>query len=340
MAWGTKPSGADLWKLGVARQKKTPATAAGGFTPFQAPTQAPIGSYDPAFDAQLENAQQGFAWAGQDFDTGNLRRDNDYGTNTGRLNSQYDLATGRQGEDYNEAKQYLGEDYGTSKQQLGEDRASSLADLLTARTRGQEDYGRATSDLGRSYTRLGDSQRQNAQAAGVAGGGALAQALMKRKENQAHDQSGIDMQNTRFMDDNTLATGRTNQQYDRQGQALETSYTRSGSSLDKNNARGLQDLLTGRSQGLEDLGRGYFREGQDANTAFTRAGVQNETFGRQINAQTLGIAAQNGALPTAPANEHTYKGITYRNETHNGKQYRRLPNGRLVPITQKLASAV
>lgn len=284
----------------VARRKKALAASLDAqqhaFTPYQAPTHAPLGSYDPAYDAQLENAQQGFDWTAQDYVTGQTRLAGDYGT-----------ATGRQAQDYGLAKDYL-----------GQDRAATLGDLLTSRQRGQQDYQTATGDLTRSYTRLGDSQRQNAQAAGVAEGGALAQALMKRQENQAHDQAGIDTQQSRFLQDNQTQTDRTNQSYDRQGAALNLSNQR----------------------GTEDLGQNFFRSATDANTGYQRAGIQNAAFGRQLNAEELAIAAQNGGLPTRPANEHTYQGITYRDEMHNGKLYRRLPSGRLVPSTVKLASAI
>lgn len=338
-----------------------PQTAAQGFKPFVTPTQAPVGSYDPAYDAQLENAQTGYLWSADDRERARERLFSDYGTADDRLQGQYNTAVGRQSEDYGLAKQYMGEDYnqgksqlaqdyGTSKGYLDQDRASSLGDLLTAKNRGQEDYGQAVKDLDRSYGRLGDSQRQNANAAGVGGGGALAQAMMKRKENQAYDQSGIDRSNSRFMQDNQTQTDRTNQGFDRQGaslqqgfdrgnQSLDQGFQRGTTQLDQQNTRGLADMLTGRNQSAEDLDTNFLRTGYDANLAGKREFLQNETFKKQINQQTLGIAAANGSLPTAPENEHTYKGITYRNETHNGKTYRRLPNGRLVPTTQKLASA-
>lgn len=283
-------------KAGIRKGLAAQAQATHAFTPYQAPSTAPAGSYDPAYDAQLENANQGFDWTAQDYVTGQTRLNGDYGT-----------ATDRQAHDYGQAKDYLGQDH-----------ASALANLLTSRNRGVEDYGTATGNLQRNYLNLGTQQSAQARSAGAGEGGALAQALLKRQANQGRDQSGLDTQQARFLADNTTRTDQENQGFQRQSDALDLSNQR----------------------GTEDLGQNYFRGSVDAGTGYQRAGIQNATFGRQLNAEKLAIAAQNGGLPLAPENEHTYKGITYRTEVHNGKTYRRLPNGRLVPTTQKLASAI
>lgn len=243
-------------------------TATGAFTPFTAPTEAPPGSYDPAYKAQQDNANIGFGYAAQDYGTQQARTANDYA----------------------QAQGYL-----------GQDRTSALADLLTARTRGQQDATTATTDLSRNYGNLATAQAGQQRAAGVGEGGALAQAMQKRQANQGVDQSRIDTSLGRLLQDNTTATDRTNQSYDRQGAALDTS---------------------------------YFRGNTDLNTNFSRAGQMNDAFNRQSNTEQLYIAGQNGGLPVRPSNEYGAAGHEYRIEVHNGKRYHRLPNGDLVSSKQ------
>lgn len=238
------------------------------FTPFQAPTSAPAGSYDPAYDAQLDNANVGFGYAAQDYDTSKTR---------------------------------LGVDYDEGKKLAATDHGYSLADLLTSRNRAGEDYATTTQGIQRDYTNLGTAQAGQARAAGVASGGALAQALAKRNANQGLAQAGVDRSRDRFNEDNATGVARENDRYGRQSAQMDTS---------------------------------FFRGNADLDTGYQRAGAENDRFGRQVNTQTLYAAGAAGALPTRPANESTNSktGETYRTETFNGTVYHVYPTGRMVPI--------
>lgn len=141
----------------------------------------------------------------------------------------------------------------------------ALAELLHTRDttlqRGGEDYNTATQNLQRNYRNLGVSQGERARAQGVSHGGALAQALRKRTENQGRDQSGLDTSWRRLSDD-------TNYQYD----------------------TGRGRVLSGASQQQGDLDRGL---GQ--------ATEQNTLFGQQLGTAKVTSAQQMGTLPDLPA---------------------------------------
>lgn len=398
MAWGQPPKGRDIWRIAAqAQQAKAlgvpveALAAAQAPAPYVTPTEAPVGSYDPAYDAQIENANQGWAWAAQDYDTSKARIGNDF-----------DLAQQYMGEDRSSALGDLltqrvrsQDDYQSAAKYLGEDRQNALGDLTTQRTRGQEDYdqsygrlstdygttkGRArddfltntgrvgedyataTGDLNRNYTNLGVQQGEGARAAGVAGGGALAQAMMKRQANQARDQGRIDqsrdrtMQDmstgfnrgnadldlgygrqsadmgqglARFLQDNSTATGRTNQGYDRQSEQMGTAFNRN---MDDNT------LATGRTTQAYDrqgnaLSTQFQRGNIDLDTNFTRGGITNANYNQQMGDQKLYLAAAAGGLPTPPA---TTAGKV---EVYNGKRYTRLPSGELVPAPASAPAA-
>src|SRR3954463_8562660 len=264
-----------------------------GFTPFKAPVNPPPGTYDPAIDAQVRAAQRGYGDLGQDYTVGKTRAQDDYLTATG-----YDQA-----------------DYQNALGDLTQTHDRSLSDLLLGRSRGAEDYNSSIAGLDRSYQRLGGRQAQSAAAAGVSGGGALAQALAKRTANEAIDRAPIDTNYNRFLSDSQTQEGRVNQDF------------ATGSSR-------LQDQLN-RQLGAASLGldRTYGDQG-DETVKLARAGRENTAFGIDATASRWGQAAQTGyTAPEKPANEHTdpRTGQTFRLvRTPAGQLVRMLPSGQQV----------
>lgn len=192
----------------------------------------PVGTYDPSIDAQARQAQTGY----QDLTTD----------------------TGLQ-------KTYLSNDFVDSQNQIQQQQGNSLADLLRNYNRSSEDLGvqrdqantnhaRALQDLSQSrdnvglkYTRLANSQLQGANAAGVLGGGAMAQASQKRAFNQ-----GLDLQPI-------------NTAQQREGQDYQTT---------------LADLLRTQGRVQQDYGTGVDRTNTAATHDLQRGAV---TYGRNVN---------------------------------------------------------
>ena len=205
------------------------------------PTSPPPGSYDPAIDAQVGQTNRGLG----DYLSDHIRDFGEPGTALG----------GRTGEDYTLGK--AGIERGAGR---------SLVDLLTGRTRAQEDYGQSIAGLDRSFAQQGAAQTQTARAAGVQRGGALAQAMAKRNENKAIARQPIDTGFARFNQDSSQAETRLNE--------------------DKGLALG-------------DLDRGFLRGTDDAGIALARAQRENTQFGLDANAQRFYQA--NLPLGGAPA---------------------------------------
>jgi hypothetical protein len=213
----------------------------GGSVNYVAPTSPPPGSYDPSLDAAYDSASRGYRYGVGDAATGDLR-----GT----------------------------EDYQLAHDQITRQRDQTLSDLLTSHTREGQDYSSATQNLQRSFQRLGDSQAQNAQAAGVAGGGALAQALQKRTENQSIEQAPIDTSHQRALENYNTGVTRTNEGADLQ--------------------LGHLDLL-GSPASAENPAGG--REWQDRHTTLARQGEELSNFGLDTNASRWYQATANGYAP-------------------------------------------
>lgn len=244
--------------------------------PYPKQTTAPPGTYDPALDAQGENAALGLTWAGQD-----------YGLGRERLTNDYNLGKARLGED---------RDFSLSGLLLGKNRG--LEDIGTSRSRLNEDWDIATKDLGRQFSELADSQTANARAAGVAGGGALAQSLMKRQADQSREQGRLDLGRDRGLFDLGRSETRLGEDYDRNVGRTNTLYDRQGVDLDTGYARGTADM----------------------DTLYGRQQVQGGMFQNQLNSQKIFQAQQGNMLPGKPV------------EVHNGIRYERQPDGRLTPI--------
>lgn len=247
-----------------------------GFTPFKQPTSPPVGTFDPALDQQYRASQRGFndlfAQINQDPNAGDL------GVQPMRAQDDYQLQLGR-----------LGEQYGNTS-----------ADIATSRAREGENYGQAIGTLDRNYAQLANRQAQAANQAGVVSGGALAQALAKRRANRVIEQQPIDTQHQRTLAD--LGT---------QQQRLDAGY--------------------GEQRG--DLGLTLQRQDEDWTTQLANARRELTQFGLDTNESKFAQAAQAGFVPPQkPANEFSRRGVTYRRvSTPQGRRYM-LPSGRLLTI--------
>lgn len=264
-----------------------------GFTPFKAPVNPPPGTYDPSIDAQVRATGRGYEYMQEDFPVNKARAQDDYLTATQNDQTDYQNALG----------------------DLTQTHDRSLSDLLMGRTRGTEDYNASIAGLDRSYQRLGGRQAQSAAAAGVSGGGALAQALAKRTANEATDRAPIDTNYNRFLSDSQTQEGRANQEFI------------TGSSR-------LKDQLDRRLGALSlGLDRSYGETG-DQTVALGRAGNENIQYGIDATAARWGQAAQTGyTAPEKPANEHTdpRTGQVFRLvRTPAGQLVRMLPSGQTV----------
>lgn len=238
-----------------------------GFVPWQA-VSPPPGTYDPTIDANRDAASRGL------FD---LRQD------TERANTR------------------AGGDLGLATEGVNQSRGWSLADNMRTRTRSQEDHGTATENLGRQYTNLGRSQAQQAQQAGAVGGGALAQALLKRTANQGREQKGLDTTLARTLEGLSTSDQRINKSADDRIGGLTLDYNR----------------------GVEDRNQ----------VQLPRAIREDTQFGIASEKQRAFQASSNGLFdaPVRAANEFKSPGGTsYR--VLKGKKGNRfqLPDGRIV----------
>ena len=218
-----------------------------GFTPFNPGAKPPSGTYDPSLDAALRGANRGF---------GDLEADR----GTQDLRSAADLDIFKYG--LNTQRERLTSDVGTSRKRL------------------TEDYTSNTQALARRYMQQGQGQAQSAQAAGAAGGGALAQALLKRTANQGIDQKGLD-----------------------------TSRDRGLSDLQSQQDRGMADLQRSWDQAKLTHDRGV----EDRDQTVRRGGRELGAFTTDTAEQRAFMAGQSGWENRGPANEFkSPKGMSYR----------------------------
>lgn len=158
------------------------------FTPFQAPTRPPSGTYDPSLDAEERAAERGFLDLQQD-----TERD------TGRAFSDvYDETLG------------------------------AIPNLQRQRREETQDYGRSIQELQRGFQRLGVGQTNAARAAGIDSGGVLAQALRKRRENETFQRQPIDVAHRRFGEENDRQIAKVGLDYGRAGEDRATTLARGG----------------------------------------------------------------------------------------------------------------
>ena len=199
-------------------------------------------------DRTLADILRQRTWGNEDFDR-----------TLSRGYEDFDRVLGRGNEDFSTREQRSRQDFGFQRQDINRSSGRALADILTGRTRNEEDFQRSSAGLARSYQRLGNQQRQVAGARGVRRGGTLAAALAKRQENEAWDRQPLETARSRYMQDSTQAETRL-------GEDQRTSLERLGVA----ETRETEDITRGRTRLGEDVTTGRTRLGQDVSTGRTR----------------------------------------------------------------------
>lgn len=285
MAWTSPGLNNSLLNSLNASLKKPAAVTT--WQPWQAPIAPPAGSYDPTLGHTTVGPD------GQLYGSGGL---------AGQAQRGYDNLTG----DVSDLNARDNSELGFTVDGLKRQKGRTLADLLQSRTREGQDYTQATADLGQNYARLATSQAGNAVMSGVAQGGTFAAALAARAANQGHDQTSLDLQHTRFDDDNTMATTRVNEDYG-------------------------EDDLGAIGQARRQAGYGI----TDRLSQLGTAGLENQNYQTDLGDQRWYQAGAAGYAPPAkgaaggqPANEFTSPdGSSYRIVVRGTRRYRQAPDG-------------
>lgn len=235
----------------------------------------PPSLYDPSLDAQLNASGRGLSDLieniGADTGTQRVRSADDYAIAQAQLAQQRARDT---------------QDYGSAVGSTNTSYGRSLADLLTTRSRGAENYQTSLANLSRQYQQLGDVQQQSAAKAGaLEGSGAYAQAARKRAANQAIEQAPIETAYQRFTGDSALSEQRLGQDQSTALSNLLTQYTRGGENLDVQSGQ---------------LGQTYARQGQDYDTQLERAAREAGAFALDTANAKAAQASQLGWAPTLP----------------------------------------
>jgi hypothetical protein len=244
----------------------------------------PPGSYDPALDSALGQAERGLRDITADIGEGGTQRvraENDLATALAQLQQRRDRST---------------QDYQTGTGNIETGYQRSLSDLLQARQRGEQDYGSNISTLQRNFANLGIAQGEGQRKAGaMIGSGAAQQAARKRAANEAIERAPIDTAYQRFMADSNTTQGRLGEDKQRSLADLLTAYT-----------RGDQDLT---AQSLQ-LNQGFGRQGEDWATQLLRAQREAGAFADDTLEAKVAQFVQNnpgqqvpfipGAMPIKP----------------------------------------
>ncbi len=257
------------------------------------PFRAPPGSYDPGLDAAERASQRGLADLLEDTGTANTRDFRDYTQGAGDLNRQRDegladllQGRGRFERDLGTARTRGVADFEQSKGRL-------LGDYTQSTARAGEDYGRNIGELDRGYGRLRDQQGQAAQQAGAASGGALAQAVRKRTENQAWDRAPIDTNFKRGNQDR-------DENYKRQTDDVNEGMRRQGADWDTQEWDRRADWSQQQQRLGDDTDRGLGRLAQQTSDRWDdrnkvqvpRAQRENQFFGQDTQEARIGSVRQ------------------------------------------------
>ena len=218
-------------------------------------SKPPAGFYDPTIDAQERAGARGVGDLAAATDQANIRALDDLTVGRGRM----------------------GEDRDTSLAGLLRGKTRGLEDIGTGRQRLEEDYGSAVAARRRAFTELGSAQGQSAQAAGVAGGGALKAALAKRTADEGIQAAAQKQARDRGMQDFDTTGRRIGEDYDTGVQGVQRDYQRS----------------------YDDAGTGYQRGVDDRAVQLGIAGREQVFLGTDAAALRNFQAAQAGYVPPA-----------------------------------------
>ncbi len=254
---------------------------------------------------------------------------------------------GRSREQVNVQSQRALENLGWSKEDVQRGFKRGKEDIQTATEALERSYGRATDDtkktrnrqatqyvqdlvgLQRQYNRLGGRQSQQAASQGVAGGGALMQAMRKRAENQAIDKEPLDRQHGYNMDDAQQSLGRLGEDRGTGLSALARSGQRLGEDTSTNLGRiGVQEGRVGQDKAFNlgglDIAAG--RAGEDRATGLGRADVYGGRAqqGHQFQLQGLDVAQEQADYNFTTGNQNLRLNEGYRQENQGIQEIRGL----------------
>lgn len=285
--------------ISLAQHKANVAAKRGGTAPNGQPI-VPVGSYDPALDAQLGQQTRGLenlVGLAPNTATG------DYGGSTGTAVDRATRDLIRQGG-------YYDTDLQTGTDRTNQTYGRSLDDLLKQRDRDKADYGSNLATLQRNYDILGTNQNAGIRKAGVAGGGAIQQAIDKRTANQALEKAPIDLAYNRALENSQTSQTRLGEDkiYDL-GQ-LQTTHDRGLGELGISTGRAIDDAKLGASQAVRE---GIFSADDIQNAKLAQfqqllPGAKLSTVG--VKATTAPKARTLTAAPGAPGVRKTRKGRT------------------------------
>jgi hypothetical protein len=223
---------------GGIRGRRAP-NAGRSFTPFQAPTRPPTGTYDPVLDAQERASQRGLADLVADTDLNRTRSASDYAVGLGELGRQ----VGYQRSDMN----------------LGLQRTVA-------------DHANAIGGIQRDFRNLGTAQAQQSAAQGVSRGGTVLAAAMKRAENEAITRAPVDLALGRYQQDYGTNMQRLTENEQFQRGQLGSQYQRYGEDLTTGLSRARRETT---QFGLDTAESRFFQAQQSGWEAPTRPGAEH-----------------------------------------------------------------
>lgn len=178
-------------------------------------------------------------------------------------------------------------DIGLKGERSSSDYITAQGDLNRRRTEGLADYGRQRDSVNLGYQQLGNRQAQSTNAAGLVGGGALAQATEKRGVNNARDLAPITLNEQRLNEGTDRALGQLSQNFQRSGVDDATQLSRA----QRENTFFGQDL--GASRFYQATGTGYVAPKKPGNentvgkTTYRRVNIGGKTYFQLPNGKYL-----------------------------------------------------
>ncbi len=211
------------------------------------------------------------------------------------------------------------EDIQTATEALERSYGRATTDTKTARNRQATQYVSDLVGLDRQYNRLGGRQSQQAASQGVAGGGALQQAMRKRAENKAIDKEPLDRQHGYNMADAQQSLGRLGEDRGVGLAGLARSGQRLGEDTSTNLGRiGVQEGRVGQDKAFNlgglDIAAG--RAGEDRSTGLSRADVYGGRAqqGYQFQLQGLNVAQEQANYNYTTGNQNLGLNELYRRQ--------------------------
>ncbi len=194
------------------------------------PASPPLGTYDPALDAQVRASERGLRQLQEDAGTTRTRATEDLSDLTTRAGRNRDLTLG----------------------DLATGRGRTMEDYGIRETRGNRDFDSQLSNVFRQFGILGNQQNQTAAAQGVFGGGTGRASAAKRTENQDLARKPIDQGRSDLMADLALGRGRTEEDYTRDTGRVGQDYWDTVIAAQKAYMRGDTDLFTKLQRGISE----------------------------------------------------------------------------------------